>query len=190
LLSRTGCIWTRHVALAESRKPNVVEYQRDADDRSHEHSGPRRDMRAIAGEGAALRKVLARSGRYEVEMPIRHIFPVLTILATLVAVQYAPAAFLIAAHTKAQAEVNVLRAVPRSWKASRMPGLIDPRTHLLVNNTEAVCHGRGKAHGGGRYTRFLCVVRPPEHRPRAGLNVSYRAFPHGRFRIQWLAYRR
>jgi hypothetical protein len=123
-------------------------------------------------------------------MPIRQIFALLTALTALVAIQHGRAASLISAHTKAQAEVNVLRAVPRSWKASRMPGLIDPRTHLLVNNTEAVCHGRGWAHRGRRYTRFFCVVRPPEHRLRAGLYVSYRALPHGRFRIHWLAYRR
>jgi hypothetical protein len=123
-------------------------------------------------------------------MPIRQIFPLLTALTALVAVQYARAASLISAHTKAQAEVNVLRVIPRSWKASRMPGLIDPRTHLLLNNSEAVCRGRGKAHGGRRYTRFLCVVQPPAHRPHAGLYVSYRALRHGRFRIHWLAYRR
>jgi hypothetical protein len=105
-------------------------------------------------------------------------------------VPYAPAASRSPAHKKAQAEVNVLRFVPHSWKASRMPGLIDPKTHLLVNNTEAVCHGRGKAQRSKRYTRFVCVVRPPAHRPHAGLYVSYRALLHGRFRIHWLAYRR
>src|SRR5438093_1168293 len=45
-------------------------------------------------------------------MPIRQIFPVLTTLTALVGVQYAPAASLVAAHTKAQAERNVLRVVP------------------------------------------------------------------------------
>ena len=123
-------------------------------------------------------------------MPKRQIFPVLTALTALVAVQFAPAASLASAHTKAQAERNVLRIVPRSWKASRMPGLIDPATHLLANNTEAVCHGRGKAQSGRRYTRFVCVVRPPRRRPRAGLYVSYRALLHGRFRVHWIAYRR
>jgi hypothetical protein len=123
-------------------------------------------------------------------MPIRQIFAFLTTLTALVAVQYARASSRTPAHEKAQAEVNVLRVVPHSWKAGRMPGLIDPRTHLLVNNTEAVCRGRGKARPGKRYTRFVCVVRPPAHRPHAGLYVSYRALPHGRFRIRWLAYRR
>jgi len=123
-------------------------------------------------------------------MPIRQIFPVLTTLTALVGVQYAPAASLVAAHTNAQAERNVLRVVPYSWKASRMPGLIDPTTHLLVNNTKAVCHGRGTAYKGGRYTRFVCFVQPPRHRPRAGLYVSYRALLHGRFRVHWIRYKR
>jgi hypothetical protein len=123
-------------------------------------------------------------------MPKRQIFPVLTTLTALVAVQFAPAASLVSAHTKAQAERNVLRIVPHSWKASRMPGLIDPATHLFVNNTNAVCHGRGKAHSGRRYTRFVCTVQPPRHRPHAGLYVSYRALPHGRFRVHWIAFRR
>jgi len=104
-------------------------------------------------------KVLARFVRYEAEMPIRQIFAFLTTLTALVAVQYARASSRTPAHEKAQAEVNVLRVVPHSWKAGRMPGLIDPRTHLLVNNTEAVCRGRGKARPGKRYTRFVCVVR-------------------------------
>ena len=138
----------------------------------------------------AFRKVLSRSGRYEAEMPVRRIFPVLTTLTVLVAVQYAPAASLVSAHTKAQAERNVLRVVPYSWKASRMPGLIDPTTHLLVNNTEGVCHGRGKAYGGRRYARFVCVVRSPRSRPHAGLYVRYRALLHGRFRVHWIAFRR
>jgi hypothetical protein len=123
-------------------------------------------------------------------MPIRQIILVLTTLTGLVGVQYAPAASLGSGHTKAQAERNVLRVVPYSWKASRMPGLIDPRTHLLVNNTEAVCHGRGKARSGRTYARFVCVVRPPRSRPHAGLYVSYTALLHGRFRVRWITYRR
>jgi hypothetical protein len=123
-------------------------------------------------------------------MAKRQISRVSTMLIALVVVPYAPAASRSPAHKKAQAEVNVLRVVPHSWKATRMPGLIDPSTHLLVNNTEAVCHGRGKAQRGKRYIRFVCVVRPPAHRPHAGLYVSYRALVHGRFRIHWLAYRR
>jgi hypothetical protein len=123
-------------------------------------------------------------------MPIRQIFPVLTTLSALVGVQYAQATSLDSPHWKAQAERNVLRVVPYSWKASRMPGLIDPSTHLLVNNTAAVCHGRGKAYGGRRYARFVCVVRSPRSRPHAGLYVSYRALPHGRFRVHWIAFRR
>lgn len=93
------------------------------------------------------------------------------------------------AHTKRQAEVNVLGAVARNWKARRMPALVDRRTHLLVDNTEAVCHGRGKRREGKRYPRFVCVVRPHIHTRRQGLYVSYRPLTRGRFRIHWLAYR-
>ena len=119
-----------------------------------------------------------------------HILPVVLTLLTLGVVPYAAAASLVPAHTKAQAEQNVLRVVAKSWKPSRIPGLVDPQTHLLANNTEAICDGRGKPHGGRRYTRFVCVVRPGVHRPGAGLYVSYRALPHGRFRVHWLAFKR
>ena len=71
-----------------------------------------------------------------------------------------------------------------------MPGLIDPRTHLLRDNTEAVCRGRGKRRTGNRYSRFVCVVRPHIHTRRQGLYISYRARPKGGFRIRWLVYRR
>ena len=94
------------------------------------------------------------------------------------------------AHTKAQAEVNVLRVVARKWKATRMPGLVDPRTHLLEDNTEAVCRGQGPRRVGRRYSRFLCVVRPHIHSQRQGLHVRYRALAKGRFTVRWIAYRR
>ena len=94
------------------------------------------------------------------------------------------------AHTKAQAEVNVLRVVARKWKASRTPGLVDPRTHLVEDNTEAVCSGQGPRRVGRRYSRFLCVVRPHIHSPRQGLYVRYRALAKGRFTVRWIAFRR
>lgn len=94
------------------------------------------------------------------------------------------------AHTKKQAEVNVLRVVASTWKARRLTGLVNRRTHLLADNTEAICHGRGRRNAGSRYSRFVCVVRPNVHTARQGLYVSYRALPGGRFRIRWLAYRR
>jgi hypothetical protein len=95
-----------------------------------------------------------------------------------------------AAHTKKQAEVNVLRVVERHWKTWRRTGLVDARTHLLADNTEAVCRGRGERRAGSRYSLFVCVVRPHSHRRREGLWLSYRALAHGRFRIRVLAYRR
>jgi hypothetical protein len=94
------------------------------------------------------------------------------------------------AQTKKQAEVNVLRVIARQWTARRLPGLVDPRTHLLLDNTEAVCHSQGKRVARNRYGRFFCVVRPHIHTRRQGLYVSYRALQRGRFRIRWLTYRR
>lgn len=94
------------------------------------------------------------------------------------------------AHTKKQAEVNVLRVIALKWKAWRRFGLIDQRTHLVSDNTEAVCRGRGRRHLGNRYSRFVCVVRPHAHRGRQGLWLSYRALSRGRCRLRFLAYYR
>ena len=115
---------------------------------------------------------------------------VLALLALFVAAPRVADAVLPPSHTKKRAEVNVLRVVPRKWAPSRLPGLVNRRTHLLVDNTEAVCYGHGPRRAGNRYARFLCVVRPHVHTPRQGLYVSYRVLARGRFRIQWLAYRR
>jgi hypothetical protein len=51
-------------------------------------------------------------------------------------------------------EINVLRLIARAWK-SRLKDLIDPQTHLLANNTEAVCSGRGRRYARKRYARFV-----------------------------------
>lgn len=108
----------------------------------------------------------------------------------LTAVGLATAAVRPPAHTKRQAEVNVLRVVAVKWRVGRLQGLVNPRTHLLANNTEAVCRARGRRRAGNRYTRFVCVVRPHAHTPRQGLYLSYRALPAGRFTVRWLVYRR
>jgi hypothetical protein len=92
--------------------------------------------------------------------------------------------------TKTQAEVNVLRAIARKSHKWRMPGLVNAHTHLLTDNTEAVCHGLGGKRAGNRYARFVCVVRPHVHRGRQGLHVSYRVLPKNRFELRFLAYRR
>src|SRR5512133_593504 len=78
-------------------------------------------------------------------------------------------AALVATQTKKQAEVNVLRALPRLWKPSRLHGLVNPRTHLLAAGTDAICRGKGHRHAGARFTRFVCVVRPAAPQPRQGL---------------------
>jgi len=92
--------------------------------------------------------------------------------------------------TRSQAEVHVLAIVARSWRWSHMPGLVDSRSGMLVDNTQAICRGRGPRRPGLRFGRFLCVVRPYHHRPRQGLYVTYRALPDGRAIVHWLAYRR
>jgi hypothetical protein len=92
-------------------------------------------------------------------------------------------------HTKRQAEVNVLRVVAKRWKALRRSGLVNPHTHLLADNTEAVCSGRGRSRAK-RFQRFLCVVRPHAHRGRQGLWLRYRALAKGRCRVTVVAFRR
>src|SRR5205823_7038688 len=114
----------------------------------------------------------------------------LTLLVVIVASSPAAGATRPPAQKKAQAEVNVLRAVVQISKSRRMPELVNPRTHLLVNNTQAICRGRGKQYAGHRYTRFVCVVRPLRHRPHQGLYVGYSVRPNGRFTIHWLGYKR
>ena len=88
---------------------------------------------------------------------------------------------------RGQAERDVLRFLSRGWGNHRLTArLVDPRTHLLRNNTQAICRrARGQRAGD-----FVCVVRPARHRRREGLHVSYRSLAHGRFRVQWLYYRR
>jgi hypothetical protein len=94
----------------------------------------------------------------------------------------------LATHTKKQAEVNALTYVARTASKGRLPGILNSRTHLLVNNTEAVCHGHGRRYPGNRYSRFTCVVRPHLHTSRQGLYLSYRALPRGRYAIRRLRF--
>ena len=88
---------------------------------------------------------------------------------------------------RGQAERNVLRFLARGLSHHRLPArLVDPRTHLLRNNTQAICRrARGQRAGD-----FACVVRPARHRRLEGLHLSYRSLDHGRFRVRWLFYRR
>jgi hypothetical protein len=120
-------------------------------------------------------------------------WPALLLVALVSAIATAPSVAARsgpAAHTKKQAEVNVLRIVGLKWKAWRRFRLVDPRTHLVADNTEAVCHGRGKRRTGDRYARFVCVVRPHVHRKHEGLWLKYRALSNGRCSVSVLAYRR
>ena len=94
----------------------------------------------------------------------------------------------LATQTKKQAEVNALSYVLKGAAGRRLPGIVDPRTHLLVDNTEAVCRGHGRRHRGSRYSRFTCVVRPGLHTSRQGLYLRYHALPRGRYAIHWLRF--
>ena len=91
-------------------------------------------------------------------------------------------------HTKRQAEVNVLRVVAKNWKVWRESGFVNPYTHLLTDNTEAICSGRGRPRAK-RYQGFLCVVRPHVHHRHQGLWLRYRAKPKGRFSVTVVAFR-
>jgi hypothetical protein len=79
--------------------------------------------------------------------------------------------------------------VASRWKALRQTGLVNRRTHLLADNTEAVCSGRGRSRGK-RFQRFVCVVRPHVHHGREGLWLGYRALAKGRCRVSVIAFRR
>jgi hypothetical protein len=92
----------------------------------------------------------------------------------------------VALHTKAQAEQNVLRALPQRSAHNRLRALLDQRTGLLRNNVQVVCRGRGVLFSEGSYHRFTCVARVHEHRGHA-LSLSYLARSSGRFRIKILA---
>ena len=95
-----------------------------------------------------------------------------------------------ATQTKRHAELDVLRLTPRAWKHSRIRDLVDPRSGLLRNNVRAICRGRGKASAGGRYRRFLCVVRRWPAHGRQELYITYRVLAGGAFRAHWLRIRR
>jgi hypothetical protein len=122
---------------------------------------------------------------------MRRLLIALVVLVAIISVPFGTAARVrTGPHTKRQAEVNVLRVVSLNWKAWRRFGVIDRRTHLVADNTEAICRGRGTRYVGHRYSRFLCVVRPHTHRGREGLWLSYRALPSGRCKVRFLAYYR
>jgi hypothetical protein len=111
------------------------------------------------------------------------------LLTALVVVQPTQSRVSPPTHSKKQAEVNVLRVVAKRWKALRQTGLVNRRTHLLADNTEAVCSGRGRSRGK-RFQRFVCVVRPHVHHGREGLWLRYRALPKGRYSVTVVAFRR
>ena len=124
---------------------------------------------------------------------MRH-WPALVLVAVVATFVAAPSAVAgkgrPAFQTKRQAEVNVLRVVAHGWRKWHRYGLVDARTHLITDNTEAVCRGRGTRRAGYRYQRYVCVVRPHVHRGREGLWLKYCALSRGRFKVRVLAYRR
>lgn len=105
-----------------------------------------------------------------------------TVGSTLAVASAAPPWRRVALHTKAEAERNVLRAMPHHLSHKRMNWLLDKRTQLVRNNVQVVCRGRG-VHLEARYQRFVCTVRP--HPAGQGLRVSYHALTSDRFRLHW-----
>ena len=89
--------------------------------------------------------------------------------------------------SRGEVERNVLRFLARGWGHHRLPRLMNPRTHLLRNNTQAICSRGPRSNKTGR---FVCVVRPARHRRHEGLYLRYRSLGKGRFKIDWLFYRR
>jgi hypothetical protein len=107
--------------------------------------------------------------------------------STLAVASAAPPWRRVSVHTKAEAEQNVLRAVPHRWSHKRMNWLLDRRTQLVRNNVQVVCSGRG-VHLEARYQLFVCTVR--RHLARQSLRVSYRALSSGRSRLHWRVLRK
>jgi hypothetical protein len=83
-----------------------------------------------------------------------------------------------------------LSIVTRSWPTRRLLGLVNPRTHALATNTQAVCNGRGARVSGTRFSSFVCVIRPLAHRRHEGLYLSYRVLATGGARVHWITYRK
>jgi hypothetical protein len=87
-----------------------------------------------------------------------------------------------AADAKADAERAVLALIQTRPLARLAPRLVDRSTGGLRNNVQAVCRHTGA-------DRFLCIVRPPEHRNEEGLEVRYRRLTGGGGAAELLDYR-
>src|SRR5512140_1439650 len=89
-------------------------------------------------------------------MSRRNVSIVVVVMALVASAQ--GATFSRSGASRGQAEQNVLRFLGKGWRGHQLPRLFDPRTHLLRDNTQAICRRSGGRHSAGR---FLCVVPPP-----------------------------
>jgi hypothetical protein len=112
------------------------------------------------------------------------------ILMGLVVVTASSAATGTTAHTKLQAERNLLRVAAQRWGHARIPDLVDARTGLLKNNVRSICRGQGGGQKGKRFHRFACVLRPWPFQTRQELHLTYRALSSTRFQLRWVRVRR
>jgi hypothetical protein len=121
---------------------------------------------------------------------MRNCLTVLVMPLSFIGLADPAAARTVPAQTRAHAQIHLLRVVARNWSAKRMPGLINPRTHALADNTQAVCRGRGAAVRPAMFTRFTCVVRPLHRVGLEGLYISYRAVAGGGCECHWILNRK
>ena len=85
---------------------------------------------------------------------------------------------------KALAERRVLSVLGREWSPYRLRGFVDARTHLPLDNVQAVCRARPGQHRPP--SRFVCVVRPRDRQSPVRLYLSYSALRGGGFHVHWL----
>src|SRR6266511_2293734 len=88
--------------------------------------------------------------------------------------------------TKAEAERNVLRALPQRLNHTSRRWFLDGVTGLLKNNVQVICSGRGTRFSHGEYRRFRCLVRAYPKPKRRGLIVTYRASAPRNLRVHRL----
>jgi hypothetical protein len=111
------------------------------------------------------------------------------VLVSLVAATLASGAFAAAAPpaqlpAKTVAEKQVIRALGRNWRPSRLREFVNARTRLPLDNVQTNCR---RPHGPkAPSNRFICIVRPGDPRSKVRLYLSYVSLRGGGSRIHWL----
>ena len=86
------------------------------------------------------------------------------------------------APTVGAVERKVLAVAVQSPTGKLPPRLINRKTGLAKNGLQAICRR-------STLRSFLCIVRPPQHRPSEGVAVRYRVTRDGRGVLTWYRYR-